>query len=50
MKRLCYNKYSKANFLKKEKEIRQTIKYENESPIVIDFCIMYIKMIKYRLN
>lgn len=46
-KTLCYKKYSKQQFLRKEAEIRSVIKYENEVPTVLEFLMLYIKMTKY---
>jgi hypothetical protein len=49
-KTLCFNKYSKVQFLKKESDIRVAIKYENEAPTVLDFLIFYLKMVKYSVS
>lgn len=49
-KTLCFNKYSKAHFLKKEADIRRATGYENESPTVLDFMMYYLRMIKYSVQ
>ena len=46
IKDLCYNKYSKAEFLKKESEIRLATNYENEAPTCLDFIMLYVRLIK----
>ena len=45
-KHLCYNKYSKVDFLKKEAEIRLAINYEVEAPTGLDFIMLYVRLIK----
>lgn len=47
-KTLCFNKYSKGQFLKKEADIRKATLYENEAPTVVDFVIFYLRMVKYQ--
>ena len=49
MQKLCYNKYSKNQFLKKESDIRKIINYENEAPTLLEFAMLYIKMIKHEV-
>lgn len=46
-KTLCFNKYAKSLFLKKEADVRKATKYENESPTVLDFIMFYIRMVKH---
>ena len=43
---LCYNKYSKQEFLKKESEIRLATNYEVEAPTGLDFIMLYSRLIK----
>ena len=43
---LCYNKYSKQEFLNKEAEIRLAINYEVEAPTGLDFIMLYVRLIK----
>lgn len=50
MKTLCFNKYDKRQFLKKESEIRVATGYENESPTVLDFMMFYLRMIKFSVQ
>ena len=38
---LCFNKYGKGQFLKKESEIRQATKYQNEVPTILEFVMFY---------
>jgi hypothetical protein len=45
-KTLCFNKYAKGQFLKKEADIRKATSYENESPTVLDFVMFYLRMVK----
>lgn len=44
---LCFNKYTKAQFLRKEGEIRRATNYENEAPTVLDCMMFYLRMIKF---
>lgn len=46
-KTLCFSKYSKIQFLKKECEIRKATQYENEAPSVLDFMMFYMRMVKF---
>lgn len=46
IKTLCFNKYSKKHFLRKEEEIRRATNYENESPSMLDFIMFYLRMVK----
>ena len=50
VKEVCYNKYSKHEFLAKEKEIRKATQYENEAPTVLDFILLYIRLIKMKVQ
>ena len=43
---LCYHKYSKADFLRREAQIRLAINYEVEAPTGLDFIMLYVRMIK----
>jgi len=47
---LCFNKYAKGQFLKKEAEIRKATNYENEAPTVLDFVMFYLRMVKYHVQ
>lgn len=49
-KTLCFNKYSKAQFLRKESEIRKCTKYENEAPTALDFVMFYLRMVRYSVQ
>ena len=49
VKTICYNKYSKQDFLEKEKEIRKAVNYENEASTCLDFILLYMKLVKVRL-
>ena len=50
VKEICYNKYSKQDFLIKEKEIRRATDYENEAPTCLDFILLYIRFIKMKVQ
>ena len=50
VKELCYNKYSKQEFLKKEADIRLATNYENEAPTCLDFIMLYVRLIKMALE
>lgn len=43
---LCFNKYSKIQFLRKECDIRKATNYENDAPTILDFMMFYMRMIK----
>lgn len=43
---LCFNKFTKGQFLKKESDIRKAVYYENEAPTVLDFLMLYLRLIK----
>jgi hypothetical protein len=45
-KTLCFNKYGRPQFLKRETDIRLATQYENESPTILDFVMFYIRLIK----
>lgn len=45
-KTLCFSKYAKSAFLKKETEIRRAALYENECPSALDFLMFYIRCVK----
>ena len=45
-KTLCFNKYARPQFLKRETDIRLATQYENESPTILDFVMFYICLIK----
>ena len=49
IKQLCFKKYSRSQFLNKEKDIRKLTGYENETPTTLDFLMLYIKLIKWKL-
>ena len=50
VREICYNKYSKHEFLAKEKEIRRATLYENEAPTALDFILLYIRLIKMKVQ
>ena len=43
---LCFKKYSPAAFLKKESQIRLATNYENEAPLIIDFVMLYLRLLR----
>ena len=45
-KTLCFNKYSKGSFLRKESEIRKATAYENEAPTILDFLMFFLRCVK----
>ena len=47
---LCFNKYSKMQFLDKEALIRRACQYENEAPSCLDFIMLYIRLLKVQLQ
>jgi hypothetical protein len=47
---LCFNKYSKTEFLAKEASIRKACCYENEAPSSLDFIMVLCRMLKLRLQ
>ena len=47
---LCFNKYSKTEFLDKETRIRKCCRYENEAPSTLDFLMLYCRLIKAHLQ
>lgn len=50
IKTLCFNKYAKGAFLRKEAEIRRATSYENESPSMLDFIMFYLRMVKFSVQ
>lgn len=50
IKTLCFNKYSKSQFLEKESGIREATQYENEAPSSLDFIMILIRLLKCRLQ
>jgi hypothetical protein len=46
---LCFNKYSKTQFLERETLIRQATQYENEAPTILDFIVVLIRMLKQQV-
>lgn len=50
VKTLCFNKYSRVQFLQKESAIQRLTNFENESPSVLDFLMFYLRLIKQRLQ
>lgn len=46
-KTLCFNKYSKSAFLKKETDIRKATVYENEAPNMLDFIMFYLRCLNF---
>jgi hypothetical protein len=49
VKTLCFNKYSRVQFLQKEASIQRLTNFENESPSILDFLMFYLRLIKQRL-
>lgn len=47
---LCFNKYSKTQFLQKEFDIRKSTNYVNEAPSILDFLIFYMRCIKRQVQ
>ena len=47
IKLLCVNKYSKQQFLRKERDIRQAIKYETDVPTILDCVMFYVRVLKF---
>ncbi len=45
-KTLCFNKYSKQAFLKKEADIRRATLYENECPTTLEFLMLFLRCLK----
>ena len=50
VKTLCFNKYSRQQFLQKETSIQKLTMFENESPSVLDFIMFYLRLIKQKLQ
>ena len=44
---MCYEKFTYAQFLKKEKEIRMICSYVNETPNFLDFATYFLKSQKF---
>lgn len=49
-KTLCFNKYSKSQFLQKEQDIRKATRYENESPSPLEFIMFFIRCLKRQVQ
>ena len=47
---LCFNKYGKNHFVEKESHIRRACGYENEAPSVLDFIMLYGRLLKIQLQ
>ena len=47
---LCFNKYSKTQFLDKESAIRKACEYENEAPCCLDFIMVYSRLLKLQIQ
>ena len=47
---LCFNKYSKQQFLEKETLIRRACMYENEAPSTLDFIMLYGRLLKLQMQ
>ena len=47
---LCFKKYSRQQFLKKEAEVRHACDYENEAPCTLDFILLYQRLIKLQMQ
>lgn len=50
VKTLCFNKYSRQQFLQKESVVQKLTMFENESPSVLDFIMFYLRLIKSKLQ
>lgn len=46
-KTLCFNKYTRSQFLSKESAIRNATEYQNEFAQPLDFVMLYIRMVKW---
>lgn len=46
---LCYNKFSRSQFLDKEVKIRKVAAYENESPCPLDYVMIFVRMLKIQV-
>lgn len=46
-KTLCFNKYPKNAFLRKERDLRLATKYEIEAPTVLEILMFYMRLVKY---
>lgn len=49
-KTLCFNKYPKHQFLKKERDIRLSISYEIEAPTILEFLMFYMRLVKFHVQ
>ena len=47
---LCFNKYSKSQFLQKEVAIRRACNYENEAPCPLDFVLLFARLLKIQVQ
>lgn len=47
---LCFNKYSKKQFLDKEQAIRAGCEYENEAPCTLDFILLYMRLTRLQIQ
>ena len=47
---MCFNKYAKSAFVEKETLIRQSCDYENEAPSTLDFILLYLRLLKVRVQ
>ena len=50
VKTLCFNKYSRQQFLAKEAAIQRLTGYENEAPSVLDFVMFYVRLLKLKVQ
>ena len=50
VKDLCFRKYSRADFLEKESAIRLATNYENEAPLIVDFVMLYLRLLRKELQ
>lgn len=50
VKSLCFNKFSRQQFLQKEAQIQRLTQFENESPSILDFLMFYLRLIKHKLQ
>jgi hypothetical protein len=47
---MCFNKYIDDDFLRKETEILQVVGCEIDAPHLLEFVLLYIKLIKFYIQ
>lgn len=50
VKNLCFCKYARTEFIEKESCIRKACVYENEAPCVLDFIMLYGRLLKVQMQ